>query len=162
VRIFGVDPGSHITGFGVIELQGSRVVAVEYGEIKTPADAALPKRLANIYAGLIEVLERTSPDLLAIEDIFYRKNFKSAVMIGEARGVAMLAAARSHLEVFGYPPARVKQAIVGNGRAVKYQVQMMVSRLLNLSEMPAENAADALAIALCHSHTINHCHVQLH
>jgi len=162
MRILGVDPGSRVSGFGVIDVEGPRIKALEYGVIKTPAKSELPLRLAVIYRALDGIIVRTVPDVVVIEEIFYRKNFKSAVMIGETRGIAMLAAANRKTRVLGYPPARVKQSVVGNGRAVKAQVQTMVSRILGLAEVPPEDAADALAIALCHSHQLKATHVQLH
>jgi crossover junction endodeoxyribonuclease RuvC len=108
--------------------------------------------LRCLFTGIDRIIGKHGPDVVVIEEIFYRKNFKSAVMIGEARGVAMLAAARNSVDVVGYPPAQVKQAVVGNGRASKSQMQKMVQHLLDLKEFPAEDAADALAIALCYSH----------
>ena len=155
MRILGVDPGSLITGYGLIEVDGPRVRALEYGVLRTTRGTQLSKRLATIYEGLLDILRRGEPGVVVVEDVFYQKNFKSAVTIGEVRAVAILAAASRNTEVRGYPPARVKQAIVGNGRAVKQQVQAMVSRLLGLKETPAEDAADALAIAICHSHSLN-------
>jgi crossover junction endodeoxyribonuclease RuvC len=161
MKILGVDPGSLAMGYGLIDLDKGKARALEYGVFRTSPEDCMPRRLAILYEQLTEVIARTQPTVLAIEEIFYRKNFKSAVMIGESRGVSMLAAALRGMSVQGYPPARVKQAIVGNGRAVKQQVQSMVSRVLNLKEIPDENAADALAIALCHSHSVR-THVQLH
>lgn len=161
VKVVGIDPGSLVTGYGVIEVSGSSVRALEYSVIRTNPRDSLERRLAQIYNGLVEMLERCGPRIMAVEEVFYRKNFRSAVMIGEARGIAMLAAANCGIAVESYPPARIKQAVVGNGRAVKGQVNSMVSRILSLPAAPEEDAADALAAALCHSHTLSSRRVQL-
>ena len=152
MRILGVDPGSWRTGAGVIEIQGSqcRLVHVEVVTIKNAL--AVPQRLRRIYEALGEVIERFSPDVMALENVFFGKDVTALVRIGEARAVAMLAASKRDIPVVEYPPARVKQSISGNGRASKEQMQHMVKNLLKLQSAPPSDGADALAVAICHAH----------
>jgi crossover junction endodeoxyribonuclease RuvC len=153
VRVFGIDPGSHRTGYGCIETDGSRHVIVFCGAISTPP-GSFPIKLRTIHDRLAELLEESRPDFVAIENLFHATNVQSALKLGHARGVAMLAAVEAGLEVFEYTPTEIKRAVAGYGRAEKHQVQQMVARLLGLSAVPAPNdAADALAVAICHVHS---------
>ncbi|MGH9162941.1 MAG: crossover junction endodeoxyribonuclease RuvC [Vicinamibacteraceae bacterium] len=153
MRIFGIDPGSVRTGFGCIETDGSRSRLIACGAIALPARASFPDKLLRIHARLEELLTAHSPDCVAIESLFHALNARSALQLGHARGVALLAARQAGLPVIEYTPARVKQTVTGYGRAEKVQVQEMVRMLLGLRERPSSlDAADALAVALCHVH----------
>lgn len=151
-RILGIDPGSRFTGYGIIDVEGDRAKAVTFGVIKT-GSGAFPERLGVIFSEVCALLEEYMPTELAIEDVFVSKNASSALKLGQARGAAICAAISRELPVSEYSPRSVKQAIVGRGGADKVQVQHMVCVLLQLAESPAEDAADALAVALCHQHT---------
>jgi crossover junction endodeoxyribonuclease RuvC len=155
VRILGIDPGSITTGFGVIDYERGRLSLVEQGSITTPRGADLPKRLARIHEELLAVIARTSPAAVAVETPFANKNVKSLIQLAHARGVVLLAAEASRLEVFEYAPRSVKSAVVGYGAAEKEQVAKMVRMLLpGCSTMKmGPDASDALAIAICHAHT---------
>ncbi len=151
MRIFGIDPGSVRTGFGCVECIGSRHALVVCGSLSGPPRATFPDKLKAIHAGLVALLAEHRPDAVAIEDIFHARNARSALKLGEARGVALLAAAEAGVPVTAYAPAAIKRAIVGYGRAEKHQVQQMVKLLLGLEKAPApHDVADALAVALCH------------
>jgi crossover junction endodeoxyribonuclease RuvC len=150
VRILGIDPGSRITGYGLIEVQGSRNRCVAQGVIKL-AENPLEQRLLQLLNQLREVIGEHAPGEVAMEQVFVRRNVASALVLGQARGAALCAVAEAGLPLHEYAPATIKQAIAGNGRAEKPQVQRMVKVLLNLSAIPAEDAADALACALCHA-----------
>lgn len=152
MRILGIDPGSRFTGFGVIEVSGNTAVVVKHGVIKT-GGGEFPQRLGIIFSGICEVIEQYSPSEVAVETVFLSKNASSALKLGQARGAAVCAAISRGLEVSEYSPRSVKQAIVGRGSADKVQIQHMVTVLLQLPEKPQEDAADALAVALCHQHT---------
>jgi len=153
VRIFGIDPGSLRTGYGCVETDGSRYRLVTCGVVSAPRGASFPDRLLAIHEGLEALLKAASPECVVIENLFHAKNARSALVLGHARGVAVLAAVRAGLPMFEYTPAEVKMAVVGYGRAEKHQVQNMVKLLLGLDAVPApHDAADALAIALCHGH----------
>jgi crossover junction endodeoxyribonuclease RuvC len=150
-RILGIDPGLRVTGFGVLDKTGNRLVYVTSGCIKTPAgDLAL--RLKTILDGLREVMESSTPDQVALEKVFVNKNPQSTLALGQARGTAICAAVMRGLPVAEYTALQVKQAVVGNGHAAKEQVQEMVKRLLKLAGDPSPDAADALACAICHAH----------
>ena len=151
-RILGIDPGSRFTGFGVIDSDGVHSVHVVSGVIKVNGDT-LAERLGLIFSRISEVLDEYQPEEFAIESVFMAKNPDSALKLGQARGAAICAAAIRHLPVAEYSPRSIKQAVVGNGGAAKAQVQHMVSMLLNLSEKPREDQADALATAVCHAHS---------
>lgn len=151
-RILGIDPGSRLTGYGIIDVDSDRAVAARFGVIKT-GNGEFPQRLGVIYSGICELLDEFKPDEFAIEDVFVSKNASSALKLGQARGAAICAAISRELPVSEYAPRSVKQAIVGRGGADKVQVQHMVCVLLRLAETPVEDAADALAVALCHHHT---------
>jgi len=155
MRVLGVDCGTEYTGFGVVELgHDDTLVCLTWGAIKLLPQQPLARRLATIFDRLGAIIEQHRPDNVAIEDVFYALNVKSALKLGQVRGVAMLAASSAGLEVSEYSPLSIKSAVVGYGRAEKPQVQYMVARLLNLSEVPEPaDAADALAIAICHLHT---------
>jgi crossover junction endodeoxyribonuclease RuvC len=155
MRVLGVDCGTEYTGFGIVELgQDDSLVCLTCGAIKLSPREPLPHRLAIIFERLGAIIQEHHPDTVAIEDVFYALNVKSALKLGQVRGVAMLAASAAGLEVSEYSPLSIKSAVVGYGRAEKPQVQLMVTRLLKLSEVPEPpDAADALAIAICHVHT---------
>jgi crossover junction endodeoxyribonuclease RuvC len=155
MRVLGVDCGTEYTGFGVVELcQDDTLICLTCGAIKLSPHEPLPRRLAIIFERLGIVIQEHRPDNVAIEDVFYAVNVKSALKLGQVRGVAMLAASSAGLEVTEYSPLSIKSAVVGYGRAEKPQVQHMVTRLLKLDRIPEPpDAADALAIAICHLHT---------
>lgn len=149
--ILGIDPGIAIVGYGVIEVRGNNYKAIEYGCITTDSKLLFPDRLKIVYDELINIINKYKPDDYAVEELFFNKNVKTAIKVGQARGVEILAAVNQGLPVFEYTPLQIKQAVVGYGRAEKHQVQEMVKLLLNLQEIPKpDDAADALAIALCH------------
>ena len=149
--IFGIDPGSERTGYGCIESDGRRHRLVVCGALTSPADTSFPDRLRIIHRGLEQLLALHRPDCVAIENIFHARNVRSALKLGHARGVAMLAAVEAGVDVFEYTPAEIKRAVVGYGRAEKSQVQQMIKILLGLTAVPSpHDAADALAVAICH------------
>ena len=150
--ILGVDPGSRITGFGIINAVGSKMEYVTSGCIRLP-DAELPLRLKQIFDDLSEIIEKFCPQEMAIEQVFMARNAGSALKLGQARGAAIVAGVHHELPVSEYSARKIKQSVVGTGAADKSQVQHMVSVLLKLPTMPQEDAADALATALCHAHT---------
>jgi len=150
----GIDPGSRITGYGMIETQKNSIAELERGEIRPARQSPLSLCLTTIHEQLLEVIDRLSPDAISIEDIFYGKNVKSLIKQGHVRGVAILAGAMRHVPVFEYTPLEIKQAVVGYGRAEKSQVQTMVKAILGLPEVPSADAADALAVAICHINTL--------
>ncbi|UCB53662.1 MAG: crossover junction endodeoxyribonuclease RuvC [Candidatus Zixiibacteriota bacterium] len=150
--ILGVDPGSNVTGYGIINSNGEENTLIESGVIEPDSHTALPERLREIFEGLVKVIEDHRPRQFAIEQAFYSKNAKSALIMGQARGVAILAASKSGIPIGEYSPKEVKCAIVGTGNASKSQVQFMVKKLLRLKEPPEPlDASDALAVALCHA-----------
>jgi crossover junction endodeoxyribonuclease RuvC len=153
VRILGIDPGSRLTGYGVIERTRRGVTYVECGVIAPRARRRLDGRLVEIYDELSAVIAELAPDVAAIESVFFARHARAALTLGHARGVAMLAAAQAQLPVFEYPPARVKRAIAGHGAATKPEVSAMVRAACGLRRVPRTDAADALAIALCHAYT---------
>jgi crossover junction endodeoxyribonuclease RuvC len=150
LKILGIDPGSRITGYGAIEKKKTGLVELTRGEINLARQECFSSCLVAIYDQLLKVIDRIVPDAIAIEDIFYGKNIKSLIKQGHVRGVAILAGACRRIPVFEYTPLEIKQAVVGYGRAEKVQVQKMVKVILNLSELPQADAADALAVAICH------------
>jgi crossover junction endodeoxyribonuclease RuvC len=154
VRIFGIDPGSERTGYGCVETDGRRHHLVACGAITAAAGDGFPERLARIHHELTTLLADCRPDCVAIENLFHATNARSALKLGHARGVAILAAVESGCEVLEYTPAEVKRAVVGYGRADKRQVQQMIKLLLGLDKVPSpHDAADALAVAICHVHS---------
>ena len=151
MRVIGIDPGSISTGYGIIEGEGENLELVVYGAIKAAPRTSLVERLIAIYEKLGEIIRKHEPREAAVETLFFCKNVKSAIKLGEARAVAMLAAGKAGLTVSEYAPRRVKQSVVGVGAAHKSQVQSMVQHILRLKEAPTpDDASDALAIALCH------------
>jgi len=155
MRVLGIDCGGEYTGYGVVEINaGGKLACLSCGAIKLSARESLPRRLSQIYTQLGAIISKHQPDEVAIEDVFYALNVKSALRLGQVRGVAMLAAAAAGLEVAEYSPLTIKSSVVGYGRAEKHQVQDMVTRLLTLPSRPEPmDASDALAIAICHIHT---------
>ena len=153
MRVFGIDPGSERTGYGCVETDGSRHRIVVCGAIRSPALASFPDKLHRIHSQLSTILADCQPACAAIENVFHSVNARSALKLGHARGVAMLAVVEAGIPVFEYTPAEIKRAVVGYGRAEKPQVQQMIKLLLGLAEVPSpHDAADALAVAICHVH----------
>lgn len=150
MRVLGIDPGSRITGYGLVEQQGSRLVHVDNGAIFTDKATDFPGRLRIIFAGLSRVIADYCPDEVAIEDVYVSENVRSALKLGQARGAAIAAAVHAGLPVAEYTASQIKQAVVGQGRAGKEQVQRMLKALLGLPEVAQADASDALAVAVCH------------
>ena len=154
MKIFGIDPGSDRTGYGCIETAGGRHHLVVCGSLSAPARSTFPEKLRHVHEGLATLLARHRPDCVAVENIFYARNVRSALKLGHARGVVLLAAAQAGLPVAEYAPTEIKLAVVGFGRAEKHQVQQMIKLLLGLDAVPSpHDAADALAVAICHVHS---------
>lgn len=153
MRVLGIDPGSHTTGYGIVELSNNSVRHVDNGQIRTDSKLPLSERLHFIFTNLETLVKTHKPDVLAIENLFVAKNARSSLLLGHARGVSILAGSINGLKIFEYTPAEVKLSVVGQGRAEKYQVQQMVKVMLNLPEIAAEDASDALAVAICHCNT---------
>lgn len=154
MKILGIDPGYAILGYGVIEKTGNRFRVCSYGAVTTEASMTMEDRLEHLYESLREIIDEEKPDVAAIEQLFFNTNAKTAIMVGQARGVAVLACKKGGLEIEEYTPLQIKQALVGYGRADKKQVQWMVKTMLNLSEVPKpDDTADALAAAICHGHS---------
>jgi crossover junction endodeoxyribonuclease RuvC len=151
LRILGIDPGSRITGYGIIEKQGNYLRHVIHGEVKPRKDSLLSIVLSSIYQQLSAVIERTAPQAISLENIFYGKNVRSLIKQAQVRGVVIFAGADKGIPIFEYSPLEVKKAVVGYGRAEKRQVQVMVKAILNLPVLPPADAADALAAAICHA-----------
>lgn len=151
--VLGIDPGSRITGYGIVEKAGNRLVHIDNGAIFTDSATDFPGRLKKIFDGLLEVIAQYRPDQVAIENIFFSTNPQSALKLGQARGAAIVAAVHCGLPVAEYTALQVKQAVVGQGRAEKAQVQKMLKALLGLPETAQEDASDALAVAICHIHS---------
>ena len=150
--ILGIDPGTATMGWGVVRQEGSRLRYVQHGAITTPSDWEMPRRLGRLFDGVTELVRGYRPETVAIEELFFNTNTTTAITVGQARGVAILAAYKAGIEVAEYTPLQVKQAITSYGRADKRQVQEMVKALLNLREVPKpDDAADGLAIAICHA-----------
>jgi crossover junction endodeoxyribonuclease RuvC len=156
VRIFGIDPGSDRTGYGCLDTDGRRHRLVMCGSLAAPAGTSFPDRLLAIHAGLAALLAEHHPDCVAIENIFHARNVRSALKLGHARGVALLAASEAGVPIVEYAPTEIKRAVVGFGRAEKHQVAEMVKLLLGLEAAPGpHDVADALAVAICHVHSSN-------
>ena len=151
MRILGIDPGSHVTGYGVIDKSGNYLRHVTHGEIKARKNSLLSEVLADIFRDLGVVIAQTCPHAVSLENIFYGKNVQSLIKQGHVRGVAILAGARRDVPVYEYTPLEVKKAVVGYGRAEKSQVQTMIKAILKLPTVPPPDAADALAVAVCHA-----------
>ena len=150
--ILGIDPGSRMTGVGVIQKTSSSLKFLFCETVKTP-EQPMPIRLRTIFEGVSQIMQTYKPQVVAIESVFMHKNPQSAIKLGQARGVAMVAATMNDAEVFEYSPREIKQAVVGYGGASKEQVQHMMRQLLNLARVPQSDAADALAVAVCHAHS---------
>ncbi len=150
--ILGVDPGTRVTGFGVVEASGKQHTVVEHGLIKPSANLDHPMRIAEIYAELIEVIERVCPDQMAVEMPVFAQNAQSMLKLGRAQAAAMLAGIHRQLPVNQYTPKEVKKSVTGNGSAAKEQVAYMVCAMLSLTDQLSHDATDALAVALCHAH----------
>jgi len=159
MRILGVDPGSRRTGYGIIEVQGSRLAHVAHGVIVPATDATFDHRLSGLFSELSAVIARYIPEVAAIEDVFMARNAASALKLGQARGALVVACTQAGLSVTPYSPTAVKQALVGFGRAEKQQVQHMVRLLIKPAGALQEDAADALAVAICHAHTAGPGHM---
>lgn len=149
--ILGIDPGVATVGFGLVSCVGTRMKALEYGVITTPAHTLLEDRLCSVYDDMCSIISRHRPDCVSIEELFFNRNITTAIDVAQARGVLLLACRKAGLDVYEYTPLQVKSSLVGYGRAEKQQVQYMVRLLLNLTETPKpDDAADALALAICH------------
>ena len=153
MRILGIDPGTITMGYGVIETQNDEVVAVDYGALTAPARSPIGERLHYLYKGLLDIISRRKPDVLAVEQPFVAKNVQSALAVGKAQAIAILAAANRGIPSYEYTPAQIKQRVANYGASGKEQIQQMVALQLGLSEIPSpSDAADALAVAMCHLH----------
>ncbi len=153
MRVLGIDPGSRIMGYGVVDKNGPSLLHVENGCLTARPRDSVPLRLEEIYRGLLEVLDKFRPDVVAIEEAFFAKNVASSLRLGESRGIALLAATQKKIPIFEYATREVKQATTGFGQATKEQVQEMVRRILKLKEVAQVDASDALAVAICHSNS---------
>ena len=154
IRILGIDPGSRRTGYGVIDVAGSKIAYISSGIIRLP-EKPLPDRLKIIFDGVSEIIEQYHPQHMGIEEVFFAKDPRAALKLGQARGAAIVAGVNAGLPVGEYSARSVKQAVVGTGAADKHQVQVMIKQLLKLSQSPSEDAADALAVAICHAHSMH-------
>lgn len=151
LRVMGIDPGTQVAGYGVVDAFGNRLAYVDCGAVKASPKAAVPERLCQIFEGLREAIVRHRPSVVSVEEVFYGRSVASALRMGEGRGVALVAAALSGVEVAAYSPAVVKKAVTGSGRSGKERIQEMVRLLLGLRAPPAtDHEADALALAICH------------
>jgi crossover junction endodeoxyribonuclease RuvC len=154
MRVLGIDCGSRITGFGVIDTDGANCALVQCGAIRVKPTDHLAERLKSIYTGIEDLIRRWNPDVAAFENVFYATNVQSALKLGHVRGVSMVAAAQANLPIYEYSPLEVKSAVTGYGRAEKSQVQQMVKALLRLQTLPEPyDASDALAVAICHANS---------
>ncbi len=153
--ILGIDPGTRVTGYGIIKVEGSKYIPIDYGAIRPPIKAEAAKRYLVIHESVCALIERYQPQYLSVETQFVHKNVQSALKLGMARGVILIAAEKYKVRIAEYAPTKAKLAVVGNGRASKQQVQGMVRMLLGLSQVPQpEDAADALALAICHAQSL--------
>lgn len=154
MRILGVDPGYAISGYAIVDYTGNKFKVIKYGVIKTSSNLNMQTRLNDIFNKYVKLIKKYKPDNMAIEELFFNKNVKTAIAVGQARGVHIISAVQNDIPVYEYTPLQVKQGVVGYGRADKNQVQEMVKMLLNLKEIPKpDDAADALAISICHAHS---------
>lgn len=155
--ILGMDPGLATSGYGVISYIGNKFELIKYGTVETESKLDFPLRLKIIYDSYIELIQNYKPDAIAIEELFFNKNVKTAIAVGQARGVHLLAAVNSNIPLYEYTPLQIKQGIVGYGRAQKRQVQEMVKLFLNMDNIPKpDDAADGLAVAICHAHSLKY------
>ena len=151
MRVLGVDPGSRITGYGLLEEKNRQISFIEAGLIKPPDKMPFPRKIHHgFFKGIVEILERCAPDAMAVEDLFYAKNARSSLKLGHARGAALVAAGQQEIAVFEYTPLEIKKSVVGYGRADKEQVRSMVNIMLQLKQQIPLDASDALAAAICH------------
>ncbi|MDO8686136.1 MAG: crossover junction endodeoxyribonuclease RuvC [Clostridiales bacterium] len=158
--ILGIDPGYAITGYGVVGYNERSFAVLDYGVIVTGPAKPMPERLLCISTNISALIDKFKPDTVAVEQLFFNKNVKTALSVGQGRGVAIMTAARAGLRVYEYTPLQVKQAVAGYGRAAKSQMQQMVRVLLGLPSIPKpDDAADALAVAICHAHSYRHCNL---
>lgn len=156
MRILGIDPGYAIVGWGVVDFDNNHYKTVDYGAITTEKDMEMSLRLKNIYAEISMLVDKYMPDVVAIEELFFNKNVKTAILVAQARGVAITACVNRNVPLFEYTPLQIKQALVGYGRADKIQVQQMVKLILHLDKIPKpDDTADALAVAVCHGNSTN-------
>ena len=154
MRILGIDPGYAIMGWGIIDKKGSSFVPVAYGSIETEKETPMPERLKHLYDSLMEIIAEYEPEEVGIEELYFNNNAKTAIFVGQARGVALLACTNSGVDIFEYTPLQIKTAMTGFGRAEKKQIQAMVKKILNLDSVPKpDDTADALAAAICHGYS---------
>ena len=154
MRILGIDPGYAIMGWGIIDKKGSSFFPVAYGSIETEKDTPMPERLKHLYSSLMDIIAEYDPDEVSIEELYFNNNAKTAIFVGQARGVALLACTNSGLEIYEYTPLQIKTAMTGFGRAEKKQIQSMVKMILDLESVPKpDDTADALAAAICHGYS---------
>jgi crossover junction endodeoxyribonuclease RuvC len=154
ILVLGIDPGTAITGYGLVSQEGDALTLVDYGTINTSQQMSLPQRLQTIYRELGEIISEHHPTAIAVEKLFFSKNVRTALSVGQARGVALLAAADAGVPLHEYTPLQVKQSVVGYGRATKEQIQQLVKMLCGLDFIPQpDDAADAIAVAICHIHS---------
>lgn len=155
-RIMGIDPGTRITGYGIIACESASMHLIDFGSIQPPSHLSLSKRYLIIYNALETLIKKYHPSVLSVENQFFQKNAQSTLKLGMAKACAFIAGAKNNLPVYEYPPKKAKLAVAGTGRASKYQVVRMIQLILNLSSPPApEDAADALSLAICHAHAIH-------
>ena len=155
MRVLGIDPGTAITGYAIVEETGGKLSLIDIGVVNTPAKTPLPSRLQKIYAGLTDVIAKHQPEASAVEELFFSRNVRTAMSVGQARGVTLLALADADLPIAEYTPMQIKQAVTGYGNADKRQVQEMVRMLLSLRDIPKpDDAADAAAVAICYLHRV--------
>jgi crossover junction endodeoxyribonuclease RuvC len=148
--VLGVDPGSIVTGYGLVEKKNDQITCINAGTIASSSSIPFYERIHNIFRSMVEIMGRYSPDEMAIEDVFYAKNVKSSLKIGHARGAVLIAAVQCGIRIFEYSPLEIKKSVVGYGRASKEQVRFMARMILNLKTLPVLDASDALATAICH------------
>ena len=154
MKILGIDPGYAILGWGVIEKKGSSFIPIAYGSLETDKDMPMPERLKVLYSGLMEIIAEYEPEEASVEELYFNNNAKTAIFVGQARGVALLACINSGVDLFEYTPLQIKTAMTGFGRAEKKQIQSMVKMILNLDSIPKpDDTADALAAAICHGYS---------
>lgn len=155
MRILGIDPGIAIVGYGVVDKEGNTYKTIAYDAVTTRAHTPLADRLEKVYLGIDEIIKKYKPDAMSIEELFFNNNAKTALTVGQARGVIILAAVQNNVPIYEYTPLQVKQALTGYGRASKGQIQQMMKSMLGLSEIPKpDDVADALAIAVCHGNSM--------
>ncbi len=154
MRILGIDPGYAIMGYAVIEKRGSSFIPLVYGALTTEKDVPMPDRLKHLYAGLMDIITEFGPEEMSIEQLYFNTNITTGIFVGQARGVAILAAANAGLRIYEYAPSEIKTSIAGYGKATKAQMQAMVKTILGLDKIPRpDDAADALAAAICHGYS---------